>query len=202
MSSAKKKQERAEIWLQVVSPEYLGAKAVGNMVIYSDEDPSIRRIDVLQSDLTEDPAHAYTKINLRISEVSGGKANTEYIGHEVSRDYIRSVLRKGSSKIEPIVDVVTKDGHAFRMRVTMIARNKVSTNKKTFLSNQLAKLMREKCSSYKLSQLVQEMVSGKTESDIFNFAKKHMRVKYAGVTKVKLVSPPSEGPKELAKQAA
>ena len=202
MSSTKKKQERNEIWLHVVSPEYLGGKIVGNILIYSDEESLERKIDVLQSDLTEDPAHAYTKITLRVSDMSGDRANTQYIGHEVSRDYIRSVLRKGSSKMEPIIDVLTKDGYRFRMRVTMISRNKVSTRKKTFLSNELAKMMAEKCSSYKLSQLVQEMVSGKTESDIFNFAKKHMRVKYAGVTKMKLISSPGEQPKELAKEAA
>ena len=202
MSSAKKKLERSEVWLHVVSPEYLGGKTVGNVLVYSDEEPTGGEVNVLQSDLTEDPAHAYTKIKLKVSDVSGDRANTQYVGHEVSRDYVRSVLRKGSSKIEPIVDVITKDGYKFRVRVTMISRNKVSTRKKTFLSNQLAQMMAEKCSAYKLPQLVQEIVSGKTESDIFNFAKKHMRVKYAGVTKMKLLSSPGEKPKELAKEVA
>jgi len=202
LSSAKKKQERNEIWLDVVSPEYLGGKTMGDILVYSDEETYTKRIAVLQSDLTDDPAHAYTKIFLKVSDVSGGKANTEYIGHEVSRGYIKSILRKGSSTIGPIIDVVTKDGYKLRVRITMRARNKIATNKKTFLANQRAQMMAEKCSSYKLSQLVQEMISGKTESDIFNFAKKHMRVKYAGVTKVKMISKPGERPKELAKEAA
>ena len=202
MSSAKKKQERDEIWLEVVSPEYLGGKVIGNILAYSDEEIFRKRIEILQSDLTDDPAHAYTKIILKVSGVSGGKAITEYVGHEVSRDYMKSILRKGSSKVDPTVDVTTKDGYKFRMRINMIARNKISTNKKTVLSNQVAQMMVEKCSSYKLPQLVQEMISGKTESDIFNFAKKHMRVKYAGDTKVKLISKPIEQQKELAAKAA
>jgi len=202
LSSAKKKQERDEIWLEVVSPEYLGGKVIGNILAYSDEEIFRKRIEILQSDLTDDPAHAYTKIILKVSGVSGGKAITEYVGHEVSRDYMKSILRKGSSKVDPTVDVTTKAGYKFRMRINMIARNKISTNKKTVLSNQVAQMMVEKCSSYKLPQLVQEMISGKTESDIFNFAKKHMRVKYAGVTKVKLISKPIEQQKELAAKAA
>lgn len=202
MSSSKKKVKKDEIWMEAVSPPYLGSKSVGNILVYSEDEASGKKVEILQSDLTEDPAHAYTKILLRVSGISGGKAITYYAGHEVSRDYMRSILRKGSSKIEPIVDVTTKDGYKLRIRVTIISRNRISTNKKTFLRNELTKMMKEKCSSYKLSQFVQEMISGKTESDIFNFAKRHMRVKYSGVTKVKMISQLGQELRQAATEAA
>jgi len=175
-----RRKERTELWIEVKSPSYLGEKTVGNILAYSEEDAIGKIVEILQSDITEDPSHAYTKIRLKVVEVSGGSAKTTYWGHEVSRDYLRSILRRGSSKVEPIFDVTTKDGYLLRLRVTLISREKISSNKSTFLYHQLVALMKEKASSMKLHQLVQDMLSGKTESDIFNLAKKHMRVKYAG----------------------
>jgi ribosomal protein S3AE len=59
-------------------------------------------------------------------------------------------------------------------------------------------MMKEKVSSMKLHQLVQDMLSGKTESDIFNLAKKHARIKYAGVSKVKILQTPEVKKEEVA----
>jgi len=187
---AKKQKEEVKSWLDVVTPDYLGGKEVGSMLVSSDEEAVGRKLALLQSDITEDPAHSFTKINIKVTGISGNKARTTYWGHEVSRDYLRSVLRKGSSRIGQVVDAETKDGFKLRVTITAISRHKVSKNKKTFLSNQMADMIRQRCSSLKLSQFVQEMLSGKTESDLFNFAKKHMLVKFTGVTKVKILQSP------------
>lgn len=196
--STRKRRERTELWLEVTSPNYLGEKPVGNILVYSEQEAIGKTLEVLHSDITEDPSHSYTKIKLRVVEVSGGIAKTSYWGHEVSRDYLRSILRRGSSKVEPIIDVTTKDGYLLRMRVTLITREKISSNKSTFLYHLLTDMMKEKASSMKLHQLVQDMLSGKTESDIFNLAKKHARVKYAGVSKVKILQTPEAKKEEVA----
>ncbi|MCI4439260.1 hypothetical protein JHC27_05400 [archaeon] len=196
--STRKKRERVELWLEVTSPSYLGEKPVGNMLVYSEQEAIGRTLEILYSDITEDPSHSYTKIKLRVVEVSGGVAKTSYWGHEVSRDYLRSILRRGSSKVEPIIDATTKDGYLLRLRVTLITREKISSNKSTFIHHLLTDMMKEKVSSMKLHQLVQDMLSGKTESDIFNLAKKHARIKYAGVSKVKILQTPEVKKEEVA----
>jgi len=188
--SSKKEKEELKTWVDVVTPDYLGGKEVGSMLVSSNEEAIGKKLVLLQSDLTEDPAHSFTKITIKVTDVSGSKARTTYWGHEVSRDYLRSVLRKGSSRIGQIVDADTKDGFKLRIAVLAISRHKVSKNKKTFLSNQMADLIRQRCSSLKLSQLIQEILSGKTESDLFNFAKKHMLVKFTGVIKIKVLKSP------------
>ena len=191
MSSKKEKAKEAlKTWVDVVTPDYLGGKEVGSIMVSSNEDAIGKKLLLLQSDLTEDPAHSFTKITIKVTDVSGSKARTTYWGHEISRDYLRSVLRKGSSKVGQIVDAETKDGFKLRMTVSAISRHKVSKNKKTFLSNEMADIVKQRCSSLMLSQLVQEILSGKTESDLFNFAKKHMLVKFTGVIKVKVLKSP------------
>jgi ribosomal protein S3AE len=47
-----------------------------------------------------------------------------------------------------------------------------------------------KCSKLNYSQLVQELVFGKVESDLYNEAKKFHRVKLAGVKKMKVLESP------------
>lgn len=188
--SSKREKEAARIWLDVVAPEYLGGKSIGNIVVSSKDEAMGKKVTVLQSDLTEDPAHSFTRIITKVVDVSGNKAQTAYGGHEISRDYLRSVLRKGSSRVGQVIAAETKDGYKLRVTVTAISRHRVSTNKKTFLSNKMSELIRQRCSSLKLSQFVQEILSGKTESDLFNFAKRHMMVKFTGVTKVKVLQAP------------
>lgn len=191
MSSKKEKEKEAlKTWVDVVTPDYLGGKEVGSIMVSSSEEAIGKKLMLLQSDLTEDPAHSFTKITIKVIDASGSKARTTYWGHEISRDYLRSVLRKGSSRIAQVVDAETKDGFKLRVTVLAISRHKVSKNKKVFLSNQMAGIVKQRCSSLKLSQLIQEILSGKTESDLFNFAKKHMLVKFTGVIKVKMLKSP------------
>jgi len=188
--SSRKRKEPEAIWLDIFAPDYLGGKSVGSILVSSPEDAIGKKVEVLQSDLTEDPAHSFTKIAMKVVDVSGSKAQTTYWGHEVSRDYLRSVVRKGSSKVGQVLDARTKDGYGVRVTVTAISRHKISTNKKTYLSNRMVELISQKCSSLKLSQFVQEILAGKTESDLFNFAKRHMLVKFTGVIKVKVIQSP------------
>jgi small subunit ribosomal protein S3Ae len=175
------------IWVSVKTPAYLGEKHLSDAPCTAPEDLLGRTLEALLYDITGDPAHSFMKLKFKITGVKGNECATDYWGHEISRDYITSILRKGSSRVDAIFDVTTKDSYAIRVRTTIITRFRISTSKKRILRKGMVELISNKVPTLTLGQFAQEVAAGKVESDIYNFAKKVVRVKFTGITKAKVL---------------
>lgn len=173
--------------MSVKTPAYLGEKHLSDTLCTTPEELSGRTLDALLYDITGDPAHSFMKLKFKITGVRGNECTTDYWGHEISRDYISSILRKGSSRIDAIFDVTTKDSYVVRVRVTIITRFRISASKKKILRKGMVDLISSKIPTLTLGQFAQEVAAGKVESDIYNFAKKIVRVKFTGITKAKVL---------------
>lgn len=174
----------------MVAPDYLGGKPVGH-VLASEESSLIgRTISVLLSELTDDPSHTTVKIKFKVIGVKGGTAVTDLWGYELDRDFVRSLLRKGSSRVEIIFDAATKDGYRMRVSAIAVTRYGASQSQKKRMRKAMMSIVLNKCSRLNYSQLVQELVFGKVESDLYNEAKKFHRIKLAGVKKMKVLESP------------
>jgi small subunit ribosomal protein S3Ae len=187
LSVKRAKKAVPKTWVKIRTPKYLGEKVLGDAQCFSMEELKGKKLDALLYDITGDPAHSFVKFSFKVVGVENGECVTEYWGHEISRDYLSSILRKGSSRVDSIFDVTTKDGFALRLRATMVTRFKVSASKKTMLRAGLKKIITEKVTSLTLGQFAQEIATGKTESDMYNFAKKLIRVKFTGIAKAKVL---------------
>jgi len=49
-------------------------------------------------------------MSFKIATVSGDAAYTEFVGHEVTRDYLRSLVKRRSTRVDCQVPILTKDG--------------------------------------------------------------------------------------------
>ncbi|MEM2930341.1 MAG: 30S ribosomal protein S3ae [Thermoproteota archaeon] len=184
------KQKKAKEWFPVVAPDYLGGKPIGH-VLASDESSLVgRTISVLLSELTDDPSHTTVKIRFKVTGVKGEAAITDLWGYELDRDFIRSLLRKGSSRVDIIFDAATKDGYRMRVSAIAVTRYRASQSQKKKMRKAMMSIVLNKCGKLNYSQLVQELVFGKIESDLYNEAKKFHRIKLAGIKKMKVLESP------------
>ena len=184
------KQKKAKKWFPVVAPDYLGGKPIGNVLASEPSSLVGRTVSVLLSELTDDPSHTTVKIKFKIIGVKGETAFTDLWGYELDRDFIRSLLRKGSSRVDIIFDAATKDGYRMRVSVIAVTRYRASQSQKKKMRKAMMNIVLGKCSKLNYSQLVQELVFGKVESDLYNEAKKFHRVKLAGVKKMRVLESP------------
>jgi small subunit ribosomal protein S3Ae len=184
------KQKKAKKWFPVVAPDYLGGKPIGNVLASEPSSLVGRTVSVLLSELTDDPSHTTVKIKFKIIGVKGETAFTDLWGYELDRDFIRSLLRKGSSRVDIIFDAATKDGYRMRVSVIAVTRYRASQSQKRKMRKAMMNIVLGKCSKLNYSQLVQELVFGKVESDLYNEAKKFHRVKLAGVKKMRVLESP------------
>ena len=67
------------------------------------KDPELligRGVEVTMRELTGDFSKQYIKLKFEIDNVAGTVANTKFTGHKTTTDYVRSMIRKGTSRID------------------------------------------------------------------------------------------------------
>ncbi|NIP67104.1 30S ribosomal protein S3ae [Candidatus Bathyarchaeota archaeon] len=181
---------RAKRWYTVKSPPYFGGVELGTV---PSDDPSKlvgRVIDATLYDVTDDFSHQYLKMHFRITDVEGKTAHTIFSRHEYSRDYLRSLVRRRTTRIDGIFNITTKDGYRIRLAVCALTLNRVKTSQEKSIRGIMKRIVAEKARILEFTQFVQEMVLGKLASDIYNEAKKITPLRHVGVRKSKLIQQP------------
>jgi small subunit ribosomal protein S3Ae len=184
---------RSKKWYSVISPEYFGGIEIGS--VPSDEPQKLvgRTVESTLYDITEDFAHQYLKMFFQITNVEGKRADTIFKGHEYSRDYLRSLVRRRTTRVDSILEVETKDNYKLRVSACAFTLNRIRTSQENEIRSFITKIIEEKTTSLTFDQFVQEAVLGKIASDIYNGAKKITPLRHVGIRKTKLISiPPTE----------
>ncbi|MEM2394409.1 MAG: 30S ribosomal protein S3ae [Candidatus Bathyarchaeia archaeon] len=189
MSSKKVRDKwRSKAWYAVLAPPYFGNVELGTIPADEQEKLIGRVIEATLYDITGDFTHQYLKLYFQIIRVDGKNAQTMFKGHEYSRDYLRSLVRRRTTKVDGIFNVSTKDGYRFRVAVVAFTLTRIETSKERSIRKVMAKIVEEKSAVLTMDQFVQEMVLGKLASDIYNEAKKIAPLRHVGVRKSKLLT--------------
>lgn len=189
-------------WVTVLASPSFGNAPIGKVPITDVERPSGRVVETTLYDiLKQDPQHYSFKLYFQIDKVDGETAHTILKGHEFSREYLRSLIRRGSSMADFIRDYRTKDGYVVRVYTIALSQGRMNSSKKHEIRMIIDKIMEERAASLSYDQFVQETVLQKLASDVYNEAKKVTRLRHVGVRKAKLISRPQGGQVEPVEQA-
>ena len=182
---------RDKKWYTVMSPPYFGGVELGAIPA---DDPSKlvgRIVDSTLYDITNDFTHQYLKLYFRVEEVEGKTARTVFKGHEYSRDFLRSLVRRRTTRVDGIFNVTSKDGYGLTLAVSVFTLSRIKTSQEHDVRNIMSKIVKEKATALTFDQFVQEIVLGKIASDIYNESKKISPLRHVGVRKSKLTLLPA-----------
>lgn len=190
MSKAAKKVRdkwRAKEWYDVYAPAYFGEKKVASIPC-SDPTKLIGRVvETTLYDITNDFSHQSQKLYFLAARVKGTRADTVLKGHEYSADYLRSLVRRGSTRIDAIFNVTSRDQYVTRASVVAFTRDRVNANQQHLIRSIMRKTIEEKAATLAYDQLCHEMVLGIFGSEVYNLAKKISPLRHVGVRKSKLL---------------
>jgi len=189
---------RSKTWYMVTAPSYFGSVELGSIPADEPERIMGRVIDATLYDVTNDFAHQYLKMYFQITEIDGKNAKTTFKGHEYSRDYLRSLVRRRTTKVDAMLNVTTKDGYKLRIAISAFSLSRIRTSQEKQMRMIMDKIIKEKSSALTLDQFAQEMVLGKIASDIYNEAKKIAPLRHIGIRKSKLVTQLAQLPAQKA----
>ncbi len=177
-------------WYDVNAPAYFGGKLLASVPAGSEDIMLGRIIEATLYDITEDISQQHLKLYFQVIGMKEKEAETIFKGHEYTGDYLRSLVRRGSTRIDGIFNLTTKDG--FKLRVSTVAFT-ISRARKSQISGVrevMGRILKEKSKSLNFDQFVQEAVLGKVASDVYNEAKKIIPLRHVGIRKSRLTSHP------------
>jgi len=143
-----------------------------------------RRVEMTLGDLTGKLIKSSNlKLVLEIDDVDHNMAYTKFIGHKVDNGYLRSLARKGISKIDSNINVMTKDGEEMCVKSACFTLKKASGSQVKLIRKVMEEIIINRASSLELSNYVQEIILGKLSSDIYKAAKKVYPLRRVEITK-------------------
>ncbi|MDW8083772.1 MAG: 30S ribosomal protein S3ae [Candidatus Caldarchaeum sp.] len=187
MSKKPTEQKKPKKTYEIYSPPYFGARWLGSTMA---DEPSKLIGRVLRTSLyalTDDFSKQYMQLKFRIVEVKDSVCNTIFYGHEYGREYLRSLVKRGTNKIEYIFDVTTKDGFVIRVYPIVFTSSRISSSKRKAIRKIMRQVLEETASNLSHDQFAQELVLGKTASDIYNKVKKIILPRHVGIHKSKII---------------
>ncbi len=186
---------RGKAWYMIIAPSFFGNIELGSVPAEEEEKLIGRVVEATLYDITGDFSHMYMKLFFQVNEVDGKTAKTQFKGHEYSRDFLRSLVRRRTTKVDGLFNLTTKDGYKLRIAVSALTLSRIKTSQEKIIRNLMDRIVKEKAAALTVDQFVQEMVLGKIASDIYNEAKKVAPLRHVGIRKSKLVSAPAVKPK-------
>ncbi len=179
---------REKRWVTVTAPDSFNNVTIAYIPITDDEHAVGRVLEVTLYDILKgDPSQHQYKIYFQINKVDGDKATTIFKRYEYSKEFLRSLVRRGSSKINFIIDVKTKDGYVFRVKVLALTHRQLNTSRQHALRLIARDVINKTIPEMTIDQFVQATCYSKINSDIMAAFKKVIRVRHVGLEKVKLI---------------
>ncbi|HUK50726.1 MAG TPA: 30S ribosomal protein S3ae [Terriglobales bacterium] len=181
---------RLKEWYDIYSPSYFGENVVASIPC---EVPSAiigRVVETTLYDITNDFAHQSIKLYFLVVNLKEHRAATILKSHEYATDYLRSLVRRGSTRLDGVFSATTRDQFSTRISIVAFTRDRINASQEHGVRHIMSQIVDEKATSLTYDQLAQEVVLGKLGSDIYNLAKKIAPLRHVGVRKSKLLSIP------------
>ena len=143
-------------WYEVIAPKIFNEKPVG-MILASDPKQLIgRTVRATLYDLTDDVRKSHMNLNLEIVEVDkANKAKTRVKSFELARDYVRSLFRRATTKIDAVVTVKLKDDFVVRIKPFMVTTSKCDSSQK----HQIRRTLLEKTYIFARTQTLESLLT-------------------------------------------
>ena len=194
MSKAVKDKWRRKEWYDIILPRYFGETKVGETPAEEDKLLNGRVFETTLAQITGDFSQEYIKMYFQVTGTEDHKATTVFKGHEYLRDYLRSLVRRRSTKVDGIYRVTTTDGYKVKVIITALTQIRIKSSQEHEIRALMTGIVEEKAKTLTFDQLAHEMVLGKLASDVYSQAKNVTALRHVGVRKSELISEPVGGP--------
>ena len=204
-SSRKVKDKwRAKEWYKVFAPDMFGGQQIAETL---SADPSLlqgRIISVALQDITGDFSKMHIKLNLKINRVAGFDAHTEFVGHDLTSDYIRRLTRRKHSKMDGVFMARTKDGYTVKVKPMAITEKRIQTSQQKAIRHLMSNVVSTAAGKQTLGELIKDVLSGDMAKNIFKECKpvypiRKIEIRRTQITvfptpsEIAAAAPPAEG---------
>ena len=194
---ARKQQKKVDGWKEkkwynVVAPEFLNRATVGQTIA---SDPALladRIIETTVGEMAGDMSKNNIKMRFRIVRVNGDVAETLFLGHYLTNDYLRSIVKRQTSKIDAILTVRTADGYIVTIKPTCFTVKRARTSQIKAIRNLMTRIVVRRAVKSNFEDLIQEVVTGKLSSMVYKQTKNVYPLRRVEIRKTEVVKTPAQ----------
>lgn len=162
---------KSKSWYNIETPEFIGRNNIGTTLAEEPAQLIGRIVEATVGDLTNDFSKHNTKLKFRINDVNGDVAQTRFIGHEITTDYLRSIVKRQTSRIDTNLKVTTKDGYTVRVKPICFTVKRARTSQIEGIREVMDSTVKERAKELNFEQFVEEAIMGKLSATIYRNAK-------------------------------
>jgi small subunit ribosomal protein S3Ae len=182
---------RAKNWYQILAPAEFNRANIGETLADEPGKMMGRIIEATLGDITGDWTKQNTKMIFRIEEIGGNNAYTSFLGHELTKDYMRSLVKRRTSKIDANLVVVTKDGYKVRVKPVVLTVKRARTSQIESIRKIMIDVVNNRGKDMGFHEFINEIVTGKVASEIYKATKNIYPLRRVEVGKSELVFKPA-----------
>ncbi|MCG7855289.1 MAG: 30S ribosomal protein S3ae [Methanoregulaceae archaeon] len=190
---AKKKQVgrrvegwKAKSWYKVYTPDSLGKAYIGDTIANDPEHVVGRIMQTTLGEIINDYSRQNVKMKFRVENVTGDAAYTQFVGHELTRDYLRSLVKRRTSRIDCHVPVTTKDGKKVDLTVTCYTLTRANLSQTHAIRGLMAQKAQDMAKEGDFNALLNGIVTGEISKEIFKAVKPLFPVRRVEIIKSKV----------------
>ncbi|MHA1958889.1 MAG: 30S ribosomal protein S3ae [Candidatus Thorarchaeota archaeon] len=183
---------REKVWYQILAPSYFDEKAIGDTPASDPELLVGRTAQPTLYDITGDFEQIHVKLRFKILEISGQQAKTVFHGHEWSSDYLRGLVKRGTSRIDWIGPILTKDDYLMRVSVIVFTESRAKTSQEHAVRKGIEKVIVAHAKKHTFDELVQKVILGELASEVHEDVKKIIPIRECEIRKSKVLKGPEE----------
>ncbi|HIP16951.1 MAG TPA: 30S ribosomal protein S3ae [Methanothermococcus okinawensis] len=193
---------KTKSWYNIYTPQSFGGDLIGQTPANDPSNVIGRVAEVSLKDLTNDHSKHMVRMYFKIDGVSGNNATTQFVGHDTTREYLKSLIRRRRSKITTITDVKTKDGYKIRVKAMVLTAVRARDCHKRDIRKKMEEIIRETAKNQTFPEFVQAMLLGGLGSKIFGECKKIFPMKRVEIYKSEVLEfgKPIETPEQENKE--
>jgi small subunit ribosomal protein S3Ae len=185
---------KSKEWYNIEAPAYLNRVVVGTTMA---GDPALllgRNVETTVGELTNDMTKNNTKVILRINNVVGDVATTDLMGHELTTDYVRSIVKRQTSRIDANIEVQTKDGFVIRVKPTCFTIKRARSSQMMAIREMMVDIVKKRASETDFETFMQEAILGRLSAAIYRQAKFIYPLRRVEIRKTQVEAMPAAAP--------
>jgi small subunit ribosomal protein S3Ae len=181
-------------WYTVISPKSFNFKPIGE-IIGMENNLIGRTIETLLYDFTNRYDDISLKLKFKVVQVNkeAKQVQSMFLGHSYTNDYVRSLIGRGSSKIQTIINLTTKDNYVYRITIICTTISRARSSQQIVIRKIMREILKEFSKTLNHEKFITGMIHKEFTNQIIRVAKTIYPLSNCSIIKCKLVSVPEGG---------
>src|ERR1041385_5284309 len=182
---------KSKQWYKITAPAAFSNAVLAETLADEPEKLQGRTVEATLHELTGDMKQMHVKLYFQVREVQDLNARTEFVGHNMTSDYTRRLVRRGNTRIPLVLDLTTKDGSRIRVKPFAVTDRRCQTTQGQQMRRVMAQILTEAAEKNTLAGFLGDILVGDLNNRMFNAVRKVHPVRRVEIAKSEILTAPT-----------